>query len=52
LEAKPIIDIMLPIASLHAPRALYVALASLGYEHRPLDDIPDRLFFGKPSVQR
>jgi GrpB-like predicted nucleotidyltransferase (UPF0157 family) len=47
LEAKPIIDIMLAIPCLRAPKTLFVALADLGYEHRPYDDIPDRLFFGK-----
>ena len=47
LEAKPIIDIMLAIPSLRAPKTVFVALARLGYEHRRFDDIPDRLFFGK-----
>ncbi|HWZ91183.1 MAG TPA: GrpB family protein, partial [Polyangiaceae bacterium] len=47
LEAKPIIDIMLGVRSLRVPEALFAALSELGYEHRPYDDISDRLFFAK-----
>ena len=47
LEAKPIIDIMLAITSLRAPETIFTILARLGYEHRPYDDLSDRLFFAK-----
>jgi len=49
LAAKPVIDILLGVASLRAPIAIYDALADLGYAHRPLDDLPDRLFFVRES---
>lgn len=37
------------VASLRAPIAFYDALADLDYAHRPLDDLPDRLFFVRES---
>ena len=49
LAAKPVIDILLAIPSLRAPALLYEALALLDYDHRPLDPLPDRLFFAKDS---
>ena len=49
LEAKPVIDVLLGIPSLRAPASLFVALAELGYEHRPLDEVSERLFFRKDS---
>jgi GrpB-like predicted nucleotidyltransferase (UPF0157 family) len=45
LEAKPVLDLMLAIPSLRAPRSFYEAVEELGYEHRPKDTLEDRLFF-------
>lgn len=45
LAAKPIIDLMLAVASLRAPPTLLRIFEQLGYEHRPLDTIPQRLYF-------
>jgi GrpB-like predicted nucleotidyltransferase (UPF0157 family) len=36
---------MLAVRALRAPRALFAVLEQLGYEHRPLDTNPDRLYF-------
>ena len=36
---------MLAVAQLRAPPTLFEMLAQLGYAHRPLDTIPDRLYF-------
>jgi len=47
LDAKPVLDLLVALPSLRAPASLYAALAALGYEHRPLDTVPDRLFFAK-----
>jgi GrpB-like predicted nucleotidyltransferase (UPF0157 family) len=47
LAAKPVIDLMLATGSLRAPLSLYENLHRLGYDHRPLDTVPDRLFFAK-----
>ena len=49
LDAKPIIDLMAGIADLRAPWSLFVRLADLGYEHRPLDTVSDRHFFAKDT---
>jgi GrpB-like predicted nucleotidyltransferase (UPF0157 family) len=49
LAAKPIIDLMLAVRSLRAPRTLFETLEQLGYEHRPSDTIPDRLYFIRES---
>ena len=49
LEAKPILDLMAGIPELRAPWSLFIALAELGYEHRPLDAVSDRLFFAKDT---
>ena len=50
LAAKPVLDILLAIPSLRAPALLHEALALLDYDHRPLDPLPDRLFFAKDSA--
>jgi GrpB-like predicted nucleotidyltransferase (UPF0157 family) len=47
MDAKPVIDLMVALPSLRAPETLYAAFEFLGYEHQPLDDVPDRLFFAK-----
>lgn len=47
LAAKPIIDLMMAIPALRAPRQLFDALSEIGYEHRPLDTLAERLFFAK-----
>jgi GrpB-like predicted nucleotidyltransferase (UPF0157 family) len=49
LDAKPIIDLMAGVAVLRISWSLFAQLADLGYEHRPLDTVPDRLFFAKNS---
>jgi GrpB-like predicted nucleotidyltransferase (UPF0157 family) len=52
LEAKPVLDLMVALPSLRAPPTLYAMLSELGYEHRPLDTVSDRLFFAKGSYER
>jgi GrpB-like predicted nucleotidyltransferase (UPF0157 family) len=53
LDAKPVLDLLVGIPSLRAPASLYTALAELGYEHRPLDTVADRLYFARgPPEQR
>jgi len=47
LDAKPIIDLMVAVESLDAAEELCPALAELGYEFRPEDDVPGRLFFAR-----
>jgi GrpB-like predicted nucleotidyltransferase (UPF0157 family) len=47
LDAKPVLDLLVALPSLRAPASLYLSLAAVGYEHRPLDTVPDRLFFAK-----
>lgn len=47
MQAKPIIDLMVSVPSLRAPRLFYWALARYGYQLEPLDQVPDRLFFFK-----
>lgn len=49
LIAKPVIDVLLAVWSLRAPRHVYTALERIGYDHRPLDPLGDRLFFAKDS---
>lgn len=50
LEAKPILDLMLGLTSLRAPRSFYEAMDLLSYEHRPLDTLEDRLFFVREAA--
>jgi GrpB-like predicted nucleotidyltransferase (UPF0157 family) len=45
LSAKPVLDILVFVPHLEESLELVPALASLGYEHRPGDAIPDRHFF-------
>ncbi len=45
LSAKPIIDMMAAVVSLPAARELIPPLEQIGYEHRPDDTVPGRLFF-------
>jgi GrpB-like predicted nucleotidyltransferase (UPF0157 family) len=47
MDAKPILDMMVELRSLRASWAFYATLHSLGYEHRPADEVPDRIFFAK-----
>ena len=45
LPAKPILDLLGGVPDLEAARALAPALARLGYELRPDEEIPDRHYF-------
>jgi len=47
LDAKPIIDIMVGVASLDLPPGLMADLEQLGYEHQPADTVTGRVFFSK-----
>ena len=47
LDAKPIIDLMVAVESLETAEGFCPALAELGYEYRPEDDVPGRLFFAR-----
>ena len=54
LPAKPLLDIMVAIASLEERRAVIPRLERIGYEFRPRDTLPQRLFFiaGEPEARR
>ena len=45
MPAKPVLDLLVGIPSFAHGLELHPALATLGYEHRPDEEIPDRLFF-------
>jgi len=45
LVAKPILDVLVGIASFKDGYAMVPALAKLEFEHRPDEEIPDRHFF-------
>ena len=45
LPAKPILDLLVTVPDFEVARALLPALDSLGYEHRPDEEIPDRHYF-------
>jgi len=45
LCAKPVIDILVSVADFAAAADLVPDIESIGYEFRPLEDIPDRHFF-------
>lgn len=45
LAAKPILDILVSVASLEGGLALVPRIEALGYEFRPDEDIPDRHYF-------
>ena len=47
MDAKPIIDLVVAVRDLGEAARWIPALAALGYEHRPDEEIPDRLFFAK-----
>jgi len=47
LDAKPIIDIMVGVASLDLAPDLMANLEQLGYEHQPADTVAGRVFFSK-----
>ena len=54
LPAKPLLDIMVAIASLEERDEVIPLLERAGYEYRPHDTIPERLFFiaGEPDARR
>ena len=47
LDAKPIIDLMVAVHNLNETRILLPDLEQLGYEFRPDEPLPDRLYFAK-----
>jgi GrpB-like predicted nucleotidyltransferase (UPF0157 family) len=47
LPAKPVIDLLAVVADLEESDDLVAVLQSNGYEHRPNDDVPDRVFLAK-----
>ncbi len=47
MSAKPIIDIMVAIVSYARSMALLPLVEALGYQFKPHDTIPERLFFSK-----
>jgi len=52
MTAKPIIDLMCAVAGLDGARAFRPRLEALGYEYRPDEAVPDRLFFAKGPRER
>jgi len=49
MAAKSIIDIMVAVSPLVRSSKLILGLDSIGYLYRPLDTIPERMFFSKES---
>lgn len=47
MTAKPIIDVLVAVESLAEAVEMVPALVALGYIYKPLDVIPERLFFAK-----
>ena len=47
MPAKPIIDIMVAVVSHTGAAELIPVVESLGYEYKPHDTIPERIFFAK-----
>ncbi len=47
IHAKSIIDIMVAVASLMQAKELIPVLEALGYVYRPIDTVPERLYFRK-----
>lgn len=47
MKAKPIIDIMAGVKTLALPKEFFTKLASIEFDHRPLDNVSDREFFGR-----
>ncbi|MDL0138078.1 GrpB family protein [Halobacterium salinarum] len=53
LPAKPVIDVLAVVDDDSTADDLAVVLAAHGYEHRPNDDVPDRVFLAKgPRSER
>lgn len=50
MVAKPIIDIMVAVVYLNQATELIPILEGLGYEYKPHDIIPERLFFAKEQA--
>jgi GrpB-like predicted nucleotidyltransferase (UPF0157 family) len=50
VHAKAIIDIMVAVVSLAQAKELIPAMESLGYVYRPIDTIPERMFFRKEHI--
>ena len=47
MASKPIIDIMVAVASLPQAKELIPVLEAFGYEFKPHDTIPERVYFSK-----
>ena len=47
MPAKPVIDIMVAVASLTEATKLIPLLKALGYQYRTPDTVPERMFFAK-----
>ena len=52
MPAKPVIDLVVVVSSLHDAREWLPTLEALGYEHRANDTVADRLFFAKGLPSR
>ena len=50
MEAKPIIDMMVAVESLPEAKELVPTIEALGYEYKPRDTVPERIFFAKESA--
>ena len=50
MDAKPIIDIMVAVESLTKAMKLIPVVEALGYEYKPHDTVPGRMFFAKEST--
>ena len=51
MHAKAIIDMMVAVQSLIQAKDLIPVLESLGYVYRPIDTVPERMFFRKGHMQ-
>jgi GrpB-like predicted nucleotidyltransferase (UPF0157 family) len=47
MVSKPIIDIMVAVVSLIQAKELIPLLKAIGYEYKPHDTVPERMFFAK-----
>src|SRR2546423_12254807 len=52
MDAKPIIDLMVAVNSLGGAKVWIPELEAAGYEFRPDETVPDRLFFAKGPRSR
>jgi GrpB-like predicted nucleotidyltransferase (UPF0157 family) len=50
MDSKPIIDIMVAVVSLAEATKLIPVVEALGYEHKPHDTIPERVYFAKEQT--